>query len=381
MRKSRLSLLIASLVITVAAGFPPVVAHADAAPPLVALGGSLESGQGTKVQMYSEKVEMDARDLAREDGKIAITARFRMRNTGSEEEHLTVRFPVEFPGEAPPAPVAEGLTVEINSAPSRTNEIVEPLTLTDGLGQIRWASFDVTFPPERDVIITVRYTIRPIGYFFGTRLQYVLQTGGGWEGPIELVQIVVRLPYDTSWSNYLGQMSPSTWWRPLTMSGDTMTWTKWHLEPTGDDNFDGLFVRPWLWSSILEFERRIANGEASPEDYLTLAHQYWTAAVDDFNYVTLPRLANAAEAAIRRGRVSSPWSVDLIAEGAYYRWMRLTHSNSITAGEFDELQRLKAARIRCQLEGALAIDPSNRRANELATLMQTARVSQGNCPP
>src|SRR5690606_26879186 len=67
--------------------------------------------------------------------------------------------------------------------------------------EIPWAVFDVTFPPNQDVMIEVTYDVEGFGYYPYEVFKYVLETGAGWNGTIGSADVILRLPYEASDKN------------------------------------------------------------------------------------------------------------------------------------------------------------------------------------
>jgi hypothetical protein len=352
---------------------PPDLPRADAAPPLTPPASSIASGGSTRVQMWSEIVILDATGLATEDGLVLVTTRFRMRNTGVAPEDLRVRFPLEHPGGWGDGyggyPLVENLEVFADGQPLETGEALEPTYLTQLDAKIRWATFDVHFPVERDVILTVEYTIHAAADEFGTRLDYVMETGAGWAGSIERAAIILLLPYAATRDAYLGSLRSDAWTSPV-YSGNTMRWVRWHVEPTEEDNFEALLVPPHLWYRILTLQRRIANGVGIESDYLAQAEAYWLASRSFHGYISHPHLFEAAQAVVNCGLRRLPGSLDLTAEGAFFRLERLYGSVSLAGQGFSPSEQREIHLARCQIAQAV-------RAGSTADIVQRAAAIYG----
>ena len=338
------------------AGASPSPAHADAAPPLTPPASSIDAGGPTMVQMWSEVVLLDARGLAFEDGVVSVSARFRMRNTGSAPEQLRVRFPLEHPqgyGDGYGGyPIVENLSAYVDSQPVLTGEVSEPTYWNQLDARIRWATFDVLFPVGRDVIISVEYAVHAATDEFGTRLDYVMETGAGWAGSIERAEIILRLPYPATRAAYLGSWHSDAWSNPV-YSSDTIRWVRWHVEPTEEDNFEALLVPPHLWYQILTLQRRIANGVGSGRDYMAQAEAYWLASRSYHGWISHPHLLEAAEAVVNRGLHRFPGNLDLIAEGAFFRLEGLYSSSPLAGEDLSPSEQREIDLARCQIAQAL----------------------------
>jgi hypothetical protein len=322
--------------------------------------------------MWSEYVELDATGLLRDDGRVHVVAVFRMRNTASSPQDLRARFPLEHPRGIGDGwglfPTVENLTVEVGATPTPTMEVREPSYWEDALQPIRWAAFDVEFPVGRDVLITVEYDVPPRPDYYGIALDYVLETGAGWFGSIGLAQIVVRLPYAPNPDNYIWHTP--TWPTP-SIAANTLTWTRWNLNPSQEDNFFVYLVAPAAWERVLELETLAANGQAAGEDYLELSLLYWRVATDEHEVSIRPVLADAAERAARRGLRIDPRSSELLYQLAYVQWVRIAnklqwyYQRGPTPAEQAEIDRIRNMFLR-----AYDLDPDNRHSLDMARYIE-----------
>ena len=124
-------------------------ALADAAPPpSPPSAGSVETGEyPTKVQMESENVIMTiADDIA------YVKATFNMRNQGTEEEALDVRFPVDaYTGHN----LDDSTTISVynfaayvDGKPAEVAYVQYPESASEG-PFLHWATWHVIFPPGK----------------------------------------------------------------------------------------------------------------------------------------------------------------------------------------------------------------------------------------
>jgi hypothetical protein len=96
----------------------------------------------------------------------------------------------------------EDLTVWIGNKqlPTQTVEDHDSNAVEYFLGYgsvIYWAVFDVTFPVEREVELTIKYTMHPTDRRSSSEafVNYIMSTGAGWKGPIGSADIILRFPY------------------------------------------------------------------------------------------------------------------------------------------------------------------------------------------
>jgi len=152
-------------------------ARADIAPPQPPQGVSVEPGsETTNVRMVSETVTMTVASYSVYPSGLAnVKAIFHMRNLGDTVEQMNVRFPMYATGRDPTSirdqvpyeihdPPLENSSVQVDYANvivSYTQEKTIQYSNEDDqyhdISIPAWANFPVTFPPGKDVIISVEY--------------------------------------------------------------------------------------------------------------------------------------------------------------------------------------------------------------------------------
>ncbi len=231
-------------------------AFADIAPPPPVDGFTILPGsETTQVRMMYENVFMNI-DV---DGVATVDANFVMRNLGSKEESMEVRFPLYssvryeegdpkcgyFGGGLTGSPIQD-LAVWVWDKPQSVKTVVSttPLYVNKGGSQGPedavmpcWGVFVVVFPPGIDVPIEVKYT--------SPTYDYILTTGTGWKGTIGQADISFRLPYDAIQDQSLDVCYPKN----CTLSGRDIKWNFTDFEPT--ENVGVSIVNPPAWWQIL----------------------------------------------------------------------------------------------------------------------------------
>ncbi len=248
----------------------PSAVRADIAPPINPPGPNLQPGTDvTQVRMVAETVLIEVKNDTTPDslGSAAVTADFTMRNLGTQDESMAVRFPIAANSGRGDYPELTGLAVKVNGKPVPTHRVSypEPTYMGDN---VPWAEFQVSFPAGQDVAIEVSYGLKGSGYAPYTAFYYVLETGAGWKGTIGSADITLRLPYPASAQNIVLGMEIG--WATTTpggaLQGNEM---RWHFEdfepgPNGAvDNMEIALVSPAAWQAVLK-ER--ANVTATPND-------------------------------------------------------------------------------------------------------------------
>jgi tetratricopeptide (TPR) repeat protein len=271
--------IITTLLVFILIMLPPRQVQADVAPPETPPGANLVPGNdSTQVRMLAETVLLTiSEDPADRKNAIAKTeASFTMRNLGSIEEKMKVRFPLTFFNGNSDGfgnfPEIARIVVKIGGKTIPTVNELQPYFATDGPSyeereKIPWAVFDVVFPPSQDVVLEVSYTVSGYGYYPYEAFRYILETGAGWKDTIGVADVIVRLPYEVTNMNvggadadYAGYGSPTP---GGTFRGNEVRWHFENLEPTWQDNIQILMVTPSLWESVLKEADTVLK---NPED-------------------------------------------------------------------------------------------------------------------
>ncbi|MBL8099116.1 MAG: hypothetical protein JNK81_08025 [Anaerolineales bacterium] len=267
--------------------FPQGVALADAAPPEAPPGTTLLPGESiTQVRMVFETVTLTiSKHPSNPQRAMAKTeAIFTMRNLGATEEKMAVRFPLSFfNGDSDGYgnfPEINSIIVKVDGKIVSTRREIQPHSYSqrsyNEREEIPWAVFDVTFPPNQDVMIEVIYDVYGYGYYPYEAFKYILETGAGWNGTIGKAEIIVRLPYEVSAQNFdvnsqagYGATSPGG-----VRSGNEIRWTFTELEPTYLDNIQIVVVTPFLWEKILKEKEYVQKNPNDGEAWGRLAKLY-----------------------------------------------------------------------------------------------------------
>lgn len=262
-------------------------AHADVAPPETVPGSNLvPGGESTQVRMAAETVTLTvSKDPADEHGAVARTeAVFTMRNLGSTAETMAARFPLSFFNGNSDGfgdfPEIENIAIKVNGKTVPTRREIQPFLDSQSSFQERdavpWAVFDVTFPPNEDVIIEVVYDVEGYGYYPYEVFKYVLETGAGWNGTIGSADIILRLPYEASKQNVWvegveGYGEPTQGGQ---FSGNEVRWHFENLEPGFENNLQFIVVAPSLWNAILSEKETVTRDPNDGEAWGRLGKTY-----------------------------------------------------------------------------------------------------------
>jgi len=299
--------------------FPNQFAHADMAPPPApAIGGMRPlQYQSTEVQMVYERVELTIQpkpqnnnpDDATNNEQVNITAWFVLHNTGIKDEEMQAAFPLD--SLTPPCGNDYGqgtfglqtFTTDSNSFKITSNGLPLDFEIKeiDGIECVRWAVFDIRFPVNQDVLVRVDYSAETWGFGYDMLLQYVLETGAGWKGPIKQAYIVARFPYITTDENITTE---------LTTPGfqylyNEIFWSYRDLEPTPDDNINIRFFEPRKWEDVLALRDVVNQAPTNINAWMILLQHYGQSANTD-------KIHQAFEKAI----LANPNSAELYARYA-----------------------------------------------------------------
>jgi hypothetical protein len=261
--------------------------QADAAPPMPPPGTNpYPEEEITNVRMVAETVilEVIAIDpgedpyLAEDFTKAAVHASFTMRNMGEEEEQMRVRFPLVNPDGTGDGyfgfPEIEDLRVWVGGEQVETDVLLTTNPFDSRYDEVKWATFEVTFPVETDVLIEVRYTLFPTGYLPTAQFVYILSTGAGWYGTIGSADIIVRLTYEASHQNVLDSEDSD-----VVFEGREARWRFEDFEPEADNysvygNFSATIVLPQYWQDVLIARAQVEEHPDSGDAWGNLARAY-----------------------------------------------------------------------------------------------------------
>ncbi|MFN8381188.1 MAG: hypothetical protein U0V02_04575 [Anaerolineales bacterium] len=263
-------IIFCAFALLIMSAFPPKIVYADVAPPEMPPGTNLLPGnEATQVRMVAETVTLDiSKDPADSQESIAKTeAVFTMRNLGTVEENMQVRFPLSFfngssdgRGNFPEIP---SVAVKVDGRSIQTKRENLPFYNSEFSSyqreELPWAVFDVSFPPDQDIIIEVAYTVNGYGYYPNQEFKYILETGAGWKGTIGSADIIVKMPYEASAKN-IWVSSESKYGQ---MSGNEIRLHFDEMEPTSENNIHIVVTAPALWETVL---REIDNVTKNPND-------------------------------------------------------------------------------------------------------------------
>jgi hypothetical protein len=345
-------------------------ARADVAPPESPPGVIISPGsESTQVRMVSEVVTLTIISSGVQFGKAKTTAVFNMRNLGSSDESIAVRFPLTF-GEAlyygDLYPEISDFKAQVGGRSVATSRIT---SVDENSGQtIPWASFSVPFPAGQEVKIAVSYTAQGFGYEPFLTFRYILETGAGWKDSIGAGDIIVQLPYPASPENVLID-SESGFAQAAgapVFSGNEVSWHFENLEPTVNENFQIEMIAPATWKKVITERENTAKNPQDGEAWGRLGKAIKEAVRYPKGYLRedvggAQLYAEAVQAYDR--------SVTLLPKDAlwHYGFADLLWSHYQFSVYYPGLQdNTELTRIADELRLSLQIDPNNQSARDLA---------------
>jgi tetratricopeptide (TPR) repeat protein len=259
--KHTLSVLFLISLITLTLSYP---ASADIAPPQQPPGFNPEPGnEATQVRMIAETVTIDV--LAVDPPQAHFSAVFSMRNLGTRIEDMAVRFPLAASDGWSNLLEIENIEIKVNNQVVAHERVQGPEPIYGFEDKSApWAEFEVSFPPEEEVMISVAYDLDGTNYELETYtyFSYILSTGAGWKDTIGSGEITLRLPYDANPKNVILDETQDI----PQFSGREARWSFSELEPTRGDNLHFMIVKPAIWKQVvIELENTSQNprdGEA-----------------------------------------------------------------------------------------------------------------------
>ena len=380
------------LVLVVSISFPPSsIVQADMAPPPAPGVGGLEpfKYQDTNVQMVFERVEMevanipqkDFNDLSQGDDKVNVNAWFMLHNLGKVEETMQVVFPLgnfndctSFQKQSQPPSymslivMPETFTAAVNGVPVTISDVTTDHPHKDeGCTTMDWAAFNVTFPVNQDVLVRISYSLMNESVDAIENLEYVLETGSAWKGPITKGYVVLRFPYPVE-DNILKGSTPG-----YTKLYNEIYWSFDNLEPTSQDNIEISFVEPRTWKQISDNRQRIQKNTNDANAWSLLAQNYGLVAYYHGNFLRSPYFAQKEKDTLVEGLGANPNSASLNAAMANFQFDRCCYFNADNNGVPAPIMKL--------LDKALHLDPSEPTAQELLREIQSSSQELKYTPP
>jgi tetratricopeptide (TPR) repeat protein len=345
----------------------PISARADMAPPQQPPGTNIVPGsEFTQVRMVAETVTLTVLSTpsVKYPGQAKTEAVFMMRNLGPDEEKMDAIFPLTFwnvPNDGYGGhPEINDIKVMVDGNPVETARITAP-NLAGDIPDLPWASFPVIFPPGKDVIVTVRYTSNGYGYEYDPdfSLDYILETGAGWQGTIGSADIIVKLPYEANLKNIF---LDSTVTKAPEFAGRELRWHFSDFEPSSQDNIHISILKTAYWQKVLDTTEYVRKYPNDGEGWGQLGKAYKEAIRFGKGYL---REDPTGEEIYQLGVQAYEKAVSFLPKDAQWHygfadllwahyWGKRADSSELSRA-VDELRQ------------SLALDPKNKDARELAS--------------
>lgn len=260
--------------------FPSIVL-ADVAPPINPPGSNPQPGnEGTQVRMVAETVliEVNRDSTPGSLGSARITANFTMRNLGTSDESLAVRFPISTDDGRGQYPEITDIVIKVGGKRISHRRASYP-DLRYQTQDLPWAEFDISFPVGQDVAIEVSYHLNGSGYAPYTAFYYILETGAGWKDTIGSADVTLRLPYPANPQNIV--LDTQIGWAETTpggtFQGNELQWHFENFEPGPYEevqNLEFALVSPSAWQTVLTERENVTKTPTDGEAWGRLAKAY-----------------------------------------------------------------------------------------------------------
>lgn len=342
-------------------------ASADVAPPQQPPGSNISPAEGTtQVRMQAEEVVLDV-SANNDEAVAAVRCEFFMLNTSDTVEQMQVRFPLMDPSGQGSGfgryPEVQGFEASVNGSAVATGILTTTNPTRSEAPPLRWATFDVAFPPGEEVRIGVLYTISGTGYPPAQQFTYILETGAGWKDSIGSVDLSVRLPYTATSENVLHYAETQT--TPGgRFDGNFIRWHWDNLEPTRDSNLEVTVLAPVAWQAVLEARVEVEASLTDPQAWARLAGAYNAATTSRFPISDNDPFAALSHEAYERAIGLQADDPQLHAEFGRLMW------DQLAVQAFPDEGDPWIARILNEISAALSLDPQNETAQVLYDEMQ-----------
>jgi hypothetical protein len=307
-----------------------------------------------------------------QQNRVVVTAYFTMHNNGNAPESMQAIFPLEsFTNCESGVGMGNSYTyysvnqdsfevmIDGNIVPIKKVVTAHP---HQGCEHMTWAGFDITFPVDEDVVIRVNYVMESLGVDDMQNIEYILETGAGWAGPIQRGYVVIKFPYTATTENVLSESTPG-----YQFLYNEIFWSFENLEPTSDDNIQISILSPGTWQEILSLRRNLEENPALPDKWLKLAQIYFDISTWHYSNVRnafyYQKIANTYE----QGITSNPDNASLYSN---YAQFKIYDWSPYLIGQLPDDE---ASQILLLLNKALSLDPNDEVATQiLSDLMYAA---------
>ena len=191
-------------------------------------------------------------------------------------------------------------------------------------------------------------------------IEYILETGAGWAGPIKRGYVVFKFPYEATNENVL--LATTAGYQFLY---NEIFWSFENLEPTSNDNINVSIVSPNIWQEMVSWRRELRENPKLPEDWLNLANTYEYISTwhgpnirDPYFYQKIPSIYEAGISANPdNASLYSNYAEFINDDCCYY------FSNNMTPEHLAHIEKL--------IDKALALDPQDSKGRSLMGVIQS----------
>lgn len=202
-------------------------------------------------------------------------------------------------------------------------------------------------------------------------IEYILETGSGWAGPIKRGYIVVKFPYMATTENVLSDTTPG-----YQFLYNEIFWSFENLEPTSVNNIQISIVSPDTWQEILSLRHSLQENSEMPQKWLSLIDLYQGVSVWHGYNIRSGEYVQKADSAYEEAIFSNPNNASLYSNYAQHKLFEWSPYL------FSQLTSDQAQSIIALLSKALALDPNDQTAKlVLADLEAVAPFTTFTPPP
>jgi hypothetical protein len=270
--------LLLVFVIILLLSFPTNV-KADIAPPEQPPGSNPAPGsENTQVRMMTEAVVINVLNNtpANVGGQATVTVDFIMKNLGTEDETMMVRFPTSaFDGWGNLGEVSN-FSASVDGKRVSTQKVTGKDPSYPYTEEVPWTEFSVTFPVEKEVKVQVSYFVTATEAAPFIWFTYIFSTGAAWKDTIGSADLTVKLPYDATIQNVVFSSTEeySGTSRNGVISGREIKWHYSNFEPGWQDDFKIEMVSPAFWNNAMIEKSYLSTHPKDGEAWGMLAKYY-----------------------------------------------------------------------------------------------------------
>ena len=230
----------------------------------------------------------------------------------------------------------------------------------------------MSFPIGEDMVVEVSYSMPGDVENSVNSIQYILETGAGWWGPIQRADLVFRLPYGLDELGVSSVASGTT--GGYSSLYHQIAWSFRDIEPTQNDNITINFIRPEIRQELIRLSRAVAESPSDTESWENLANRFlgisWY-----YKDIRYHEYAEKALFTFRAAVAANPNNADIEAAYAWALW-----EMDWAAIEFG-VDPAALDAVLAHVNRALALDSTNGSANDLLSTLRGVVPDFAFTPP